>query len=52
MKPLDHVEVAVRLVQNGTAERIDGDGWKVYRAGAIIRIDLAADFNLDDGPTS
>jgi hypothetical protein len=35
---------AARLIATGTATRIDGKGWKVYRAGTIIRVDLSEDF--------
>ena len=35
------IAAAVATVVAGTAERLDGKGWKVYRAGTIIRIDLA-----------
>lgn len=34
------IAAAVELVLAGGAERVDGEGWKVYRVGAIIRIDL------------
>lgn len=32
---------AVELVAGRAAARVDGEGWKVYRVGAIVRIDLA-----------
>ena len=35
------------MIVEGTAQRIDGDGWKVYRAGTIIRVDLDETFNPD-----
>jgi hypothetical protein len=41
------IDEATRYVLTGNAERIDGEGWKVYRAGTIIRIDLSPDFNPD-----
>lgn len=44
MTTWDHISVAVRMIQEGHVDRIDGDGWKVYRAGTIVRIDLAEDF--------
>jgi hypothetical protein len=31
---------AVEIVSEGAAERLDGEGWKVYRVGTVIRIDL------------
>jgi hypothetical protein len=31
---------AVELVAAGGAQRVDGDGWKVYRVGMLVRIDL------------
>jgi len=36
----DAIEKAYHFVLAGSAARVDGDGWKVYRAGTIIRIDL------------
>lgn len=36
------IQTAVELVREGSVDRLDGQGWKVYRAGAIIRIDLSA----------
>jgi hypothetical protein len=36
---------AARLIATGTATWIDGKGWKVYRAGKIIRVDLSEAFN-------
>lgn len=33
---------AVELVREGGVDRLDGQGWKVYRAGTIVRIDLSA----------
>jgi len=37
----EKVQQAVQIVENGVADRVDGDGWKVYRVVAIIRIDLS-----------
>lgn len=31
---------AFNMVREGTVNRIDGDSWKVYVAGSIIRIDI------------
>lgn len=44
MKNMDWnaIASAYELVAKGSATRIDGDGWKVYRAGTIVRIDLSA----------
>lgn len=37
----DAIQDAVQSLVNGTAvNRIDGEGWKVYRAGAVIRVDI------------
>lgn len=35
------IAAAYDLVASGTASRIDGQGWKVYRAGTIVRIDVS-----------
>lgn len=35
--------LAFELVRSGKALRIDGEGWKVYKAGTIIRIDIDAE---------
>jgi hypothetical protein len=37
----DAIEDAVNVVAAGKAKRIDGEGWKVYAAGTIVRIDLS-----------
>jgi len=34
---------AVEYVSQGAAERVDGLGFKVYRAGTIIRVDIDTD---------
>lgn len=34
------IKAAYELVAGGAAGRIDGDGWKVYRVGTIIRLDI------------
>jgi len=34
------IEDACDNVARGRAKRIDGEGWKVYAAGTIIRIDI------------
>jgi hypothetical protein len=31
---------AVALIRSGVVARVDGAGWKAYRVGVIIRIDL------------
>lgn len=37
----DAIKSAVELVKNGTVQRADGDGWKVYAVGSnVIRVDL------------
>lgn len=36
----ERIVAAVAFVASGGADRVDGDGWKVYRVVAIIRIDL------------
>lgn len=37
----DKIARAVEAIRGDLAERIDGERWKVYRVGAIIRIDLS-----------
>jgi hypothetical protein len=34
------IQNAYHLIVDGGAVRIDGDGWKVYRAGNIVRVDI------------
>ena len=36
----DNVQKAVEAIIQGVATRIDGEGFKAYRAGTIIRIDI------------
>ena len=36
----DKIKAAHRIVLTRIANRVDGDGWKVYRAGSIIRVDI------------
>lgn len=36
----DAVEKAYQLVDYQSVTRVDGDGWKVYRVGNVIRIDI------------
>lgn len=33
---------AYKIIEHKIANRVDGEGWKVYRAGSIIRIDIDA----------
>lgn len=40
MSDFTAIESAVALVQAGTVTKVEGDGWKVYAVGAVIRIDL------------
>jgi hypothetical protein len=35
-----NIRQAVALVMAGASKRVDGDRWKVYRAGTIVRVDL------------
>jgi hypothetical protein len=35
------IEDAVNIVTAGRAKRIDGEGWKVYQMGTIVRIDIS-----------
>lgn len=35
------IEDAVNVVSTGRAKRIDGEGWKVYVIGTVIRIDIS-----------
>jgi len=37
----DAISDACEMVATGVAKRIDGEGWKVYLAGTVIRIDIA-----------
>lgn len=34
------IEEAYKMVEKGTVKRIDGEGFSLYRAGTIIRIDI------------
>ena len=34
-----NIQAAWRMINEGGVDRIDGDGWKMYRVGDIIRID-------------
>lgn len=36
----DKIRRAYNSVIRRDANRIDGEGWKVYRAGSIIRVDI------------
>jgi hypothetical protein len=36
----DAVGKAYDLVADGVANRIDGEGYKVYRVGTVVRIDI------------
>jgi hypothetical protein len=36
----DKLQKAYETIKDGIATRIDGEGWKVYKAGTIIRIDI------------
>ena len=36
----DAIQKAYEIVKSGTLKRADGDGFLVYRAGTIIRIDI------------
>lgn len=36
----EKLQAAVEIVRSGIADRVDGEGWKVYRVVQIIRIDL------------
>lgn len=43
MEDWDKIHRAVQIVKSGAAVRVDGNtGWKVYRAGAMVRIDIHA----------
>ena len=36
----DAISKAHELVAAGVVNRVDGNGWKLYRVGQVIRIDL------------
>jgi hypothetical protein len=36
----DAIEDACETVAQGRVKRIDGDGWKVYAAGTVVRVDI------------
>lgn len=37
---LASIKSAVKVVEDGAAKRVDGDGFKVYRVVDIIRVDI------------
>ena len=39
----DAIQKAFELIESGAVKRIDGDGFMVYRAGTIIRIDIKSE---------
>ena len=36
----DAIKKAFEVIESGIAKRVDGNGFLVYRAGTIIRIDI------------
>jgi len=44
---LSDVGDAIESVACGNAKRVDGNGWKVYAAGTIIRVDIRTDALTD-----
>lgn len=34
------VQAAYELVASGTVNRVDGSGWKIYRVGGLVRLDI------------
>lgn len=36
----DAIAKACALVAGGGVKRVDGDGWKVYQTGSVIRVDI------------
>lgn len=41
----DAIQTSFALVKSGTFNRVDGNGFTIYRAGTIIRIDI----KVEDG---
>lgn len=37
------IQQAFEIVASGALKRADGDGFSVYRAGSIIRVDIKAE---------
>lgn len=36
----EEIKTAASMIKSTSVNRIDGDGWKVYRVGKIVRIDI------------
>jgi hypothetical protein len=37
---IDAIRSAIDYIKSGVVDKVEGKGWKVYRVGLIIRIDL------------
>lgn len=36
----DEIRTAVNLITSTSTKRLDGNGWKVYKVGDIVRTDI------------
>lgn len=36
----ESIQRAYDFIKSGASKRVDGEGWSVYRAGSIIRVDI------------
>jgi hypothetical protein len=41
MTDFSAIKAAIELVRNGAVTKVEGNGWKVYAVGAIIRVDIS-----------
>jgi hypothetical protein len=39
----ERIQAAIAFISQGSADRVDGEGFKVYKAGTIIRVDIEED---------
>lgn len=37
---LNSIILAVAMIKNKDSDKVEGKGWKVYRVGLIIRVDI------------
>jgi len=40
LEVLESIRAAIQMIQNNVANRIDNEGWTVYRVGNIVRVDI------------
>lgn len=36
----DKIITAYAIIKGGSANRVDGDGWSIYKVGNVIRLDI------------